>query len=105
MSSNTKNPAGAFIKFDEAKKMNEDFVKTYPDFTKSVLFDNELLLGLIGQEGCVGVRVYFGMEEDAESKLKHETVIFVGVDVNGDDLKESLYLERGDRFPTGSLSL
>ncbi len=51
---------------------------------------------LLEQEGCVGVRYYFGLNGDNESEI-----VFVGVDADGNDLigDDKLCLDKADKCP------
>jgi hypothetical protein len=47
-------------------------------------FDRTAFDQLLAQEGCVGIRIYLGMDEDLNVKL-----IVVGVDGNNQDIRQS----------------
>lgn len=95
-----------FISLEEAKEMifryRDNLTKMLtPDFEKSLLysetFDVEAIRKLIGQEGCVSFRAYYGMNN--ENKV---CSIFVGVSENGEDIlngADSLIVENGDTCP------
>jgi hypothetical protein len=47
-------------------------------------FDRAAFDQLLAQEGCVGIRIYYGMDEDLQVKL-----VVVGVDENDQDIRQS----------------
>jgi hypothetical protein len=47
-------------------------------------FDRAAFDQLLAQEGCVGIRIYYGMDEDLNIKL-----VVVGVDENDQDIRQS----------------
>lgn len=59
----------------------------------------KLLLDILNQEGCVGIRSYYGMDNDGNRKL-----VIVGVLANEDDIVEGVLGDRSFRCPphTGS---
>ena len=60
-------------------------------------FDRADIDTLLAQEGCVGLRIYLGMDNNALVK-----VVLVGVDANNDDLLDadnSIIVEMGRRCP------
>lgn len=66
-------------------------------------FDKEAFVILLNKPGCVGIRIYYGMDED----LKVHAVI-VASDENGNDIltqgpvmltEENDIIERGNRCP------
>jgi hypothetical protein len=49
---------------------------------------------LLEQENCVGVRIYYGLDENSEKNL-----VFVGADENENDLVDGVILEYSKRCP------
>jgi hypothetical protein len=49
---------------------------------------------LLEQENCVGVRIYYGIDENGEKNL-----VFVGADENENDLVGGIILEYATRCP------
>ena len=47
-------------------------------------FDRTAFDQILSQEGCVGIRIYYGMDEDLNIKL-----VVVGVDGNDQDIRQS----------------
>jgi hypothetical protein len=53
---------------------------------KAITFDRELLMLLLSQKGCEGIRCYFASNPSDASK-EELTLVLVGVDENKNDLK------------------
>ena len=75
------------LKSDYAQKKNSILKESYqstdtlPTFE---IFDRASLEQILALEGCVGVRMYYGMDENMEVQL-----VAVGVDENGKDVQSS----------------
>lgn len=83
------------ITFDKLKKLKSDYAQkkniilkdsyqatdTLPTFE---IFDRASFEQILALEGCVGVRMYYGMDEAMEVRL-----MAVGVDENGKDIQSS----------------
>jgi hypothetical protein len=52
-------------------------------------FGKEAILAILAQEGAVGLRYYYGMDENGKPH-----VILIGVDKEGDDMTEGLLAQR-----------
>ena len=52
-------------------------------------FGKSTFLKILDQEGCVGIRYYFGQKDDGTPEM-----ILVGVDANGNDLEKGEIAER-----------
>ena len=63
-------------------------------------FDAAQVISMLGNNGCVSLRIYYGM--DSEMKVH---AILVGADIDGNDMLppvgkiENFILERGERCP------
>lgn len=53
--------------------------------TTAVTFSKEALLTVLAQYGCAGIKFYFAIRDDSGSKRL--TLVMVGVDSSGNDLK------------------
>ena len=75
------------LKSDYAQKKNSILKESYqatdtlPTFE---IFDRASLEQILALEGCIGVRMYYGMDENMEVQL-----IAVGVDENGKDIQST----------------
>ena len=80
------------IGLTEARNMIGRHRRANPGCIGASAFTKVALDRVLLQEGCVGVRMYFGLNEDGTPSL-----ILVGVDVFGNDLDDGELVERG--FP------
>lgn len=55
---------------------------------KSGAFDKDQVLALLGQSGCVGLRIHFGQEEDGSP-----TLLLTGIDAEGTDITTTVLEE------------
>jgi hypothetical protein len=96
---------GSSITFSAATKMLKDYIDKYVDTdrTLSVLFGKQQIFQVLMQEGCEALRFYFGRKPDEDGAIR-DTILIVGVDMKGNDLKTSSTLgtpgaARPDDFP------
>lgn len=82
MSNNTNQP-GEQITLEEAIEMTSAYREENPDETKAHFFGKEILEQILNQDGCEGIRMYYGIDSDGEKQL-----VLVGVTEEGLDLKE-----------------
>lgn len=87
--------AGATISVEEAQKLVKTFQEQFPKEIKASLFDSELILELLKQEGCVGLRIYNGY--DTESKRM--CPVLVGVNHENHDMTKGIILDRSIPCP------
>lgn len=80
------------IGMTEAREMIGRYRRANPGKIGASAFTKVALDRVLAQEGCTGVRMYFGLNPDGTSCL-----ILVGVDELGNDLDEGEMAERG--FP------
>ncbi len=79
------------ISLEEAIKLISNFRNSQKDFSiKAHYFGKEALEKLLGQEGCVGIRIYYAQNEDGKPEL-----VIVGVNEEGQDLENGTILNRG----------
>jgi hypothetical protein len=65
-----------------------------PSATKAHYFGKAAIQALLTQTDCVGMRIYYALDDEGEKQL-----IIVGVDEDGDDLYEGLIAERSISCP------
>jgi hypothetical protein len=86
--------AGSIITLADASKMTATFRKNYPSETTGVMYSDDVFTDILSQSGCVGIRIYNGMDDNGNL-----TNVLVGVDINGNDLVEGKIYEYGARCP------
>ena len=80
------------ISLQEASKMT----KRYRDnqqtegYIKSEYFGQEAIKAILQQENCVGIRIYYALDENMVKKM-----VLVGVDQNENDLFYGVLAEKG----------
>ncbi|MBA3901437.1 MAG: hypothetical protein H0X62_14725 [Bacteroidetes bacterium] len=81
---------GSEINLNEAAALTKNYRSQNPDGIKGIFFGKEKILSLLNEEHSVGVRIYFGLDEDDSQKL-----VLVGVDENKNDLTEGVIVDVG----------
>jgi hypothetical protein len=61
---------------------------------KAQFYGKTKLSGLIQQQGCVGIRIYYAIDSNNAPVL-----VLIGTDANGNDIESSMILERGSVCP------
>ncbi|MFQ5709416.1 MAG: hypothetical protein ACE5HO_18310 [bacterium] len=78
------------ITLDDASVLTRNFQSENPvDQSIGAFMGREALLSILKQEGCVGVRIYYGLDEANDRKM-----VVVGVDTYGKDMTDGLLAER-----------
>ena len=83
------------ISLERLKELTTHYAKNKNKILKDEFHDNAILPTcetferaafdqLLAQEGCVGIRIYYGMDEESNVKL-----VVVGVDENDQDIRQS----------------
>lgn len=77
------------ISLPDAAAMTKRFrEQAGPKAEKAGMFPRECFEEILRQEGCAGIRIYYGREARGEKNL-----IMVGVDANGDDMTGGTLME------------
>lgn len=83
------------ISLTEAAQMTKNFRNTITTGqTIAHCFGQDAVQNIIDQTGCVGIRIYYGLDNNGAQQL-----ILVGVDTNGNDLYNGLLAERAIKCP------
>jgi len=87
---------GAIITLAEGAKMTADYRATISsgDILAHAVGKN-LFNSILNQLGCVGIRIYYALDENGEKQL-----VLVGVDSNGNDLTAGVIVDRTKSCPT-----
>lgn len=82
---------GEEISHEMAIEFIRNFDRECPGETKAFTMGKNILLEILSQPGCAGMRFYNGINEHGQ-----KTLVYVGVDAEGKDLvKKTVVLEDG----------
>jgi hypothetical protein len=80
---------GAVITLAEGSKMTAAYRATISTGdTIALAVGKNLVNSILGQTGCMGIRMYFALDEDENKQL-----VLVGVDANGDDMTAGVIVD------------
>lgn len=82
------------ISLQEAIDMTTAYRAANPGATKAHFFGKEKLMELLNQDECVGIRAYYGMDEEGNKQL-----VFVGADSTEEDLFTGVILDKSVPCP------
>jgi hypothetical protein len=86
---------GKVVSLEEAAIWTANFRNSIqPGETIAHFIGKNKLLELLEQENCVGVRIYYGLDENGDKNL-----VFVGADENENDIVEGLVMEYTYKCP------
>ena len=76
------------ISLEEAKKLLTNYRKARPGAVKAHFFGRDIIDKILSQDGCVGVRIYYGFDDDEKPQL-----VLVGTDKDEKDLYNGIFGE------------
>jgi hypothetical protein len=76
-------------KWTKAYRMSSGY-----DGVNAIFYGKNKLSTLLDQEGCVGIRIYKGIDDDGVPVM-----VLVGTDANENDILDNYVLERGSPCP------
>jgi hypothetical protein len=80
---------GAVITLAEGSKMTAAYRATISTGdTIALAVGKNLVNSILGQTGCMGIRMYFALDKDGNKQL-----VLVGVDANGDDMTAGVIVD------------
>ena len=83
------------ISLEDASKMTRNFqLQAAPDQIIGGFFGKDAVLAIISQEGAVGLRYYYGLDDEGTPHI-----ILIGVNADGNDMTDGLLAERALRCP------
>lgn len=85
---------GTIISLNDAAELTANYRRANPSSIKAFFFGKEKLKDLLDQTDCMGIRIYFGLDEDEKPKL-----VLVGAESNEDDILD-LILDYGEPCPS-----
>jgi hypothetical protein len=62
---------------------------------KAHFMGKSILVSILSQTGCVGIRSYYGIDTDGNKQL-----VFVGVNASGNDMTSGIVADRSTPCPT-----
>lgn len=74
---------GGQITLSEGADMTAKYRDNNPNELKGHFFGKDILKQILNQEGCMGIRMYYGIDDDEEKAL-----VIVGADANEDDMTD-----------------
>ena len=72
---------GGSISLTAGAALTKEYRKKNPGATKGHFFGKDILHQLLNQQGCEGIRMYYGLDEDGNKEL-----VLVGADADENDL-------------------
>ena len=88
---------GEAIALSEAAALTANYRESQGDTTGTVkahFFGRDILQNILDQENCVGIRMYYGLDENGGRQL-----VLVGVDQAGQDMENGLVADRSRVCP------
>jgi hypothetical protein len=76
---------GEYYSPEEAGELTRRYRKAKINTVEGGFMGREKLQAILDQTGCMGIRVYFGMDED-----KTMSMVFVGADADENDLLKNI---------------
>jgi hypothetical protein len=80
----------------DAATMTANFrsTQTGSSYIKAEFFGKDAIAAILNQDDCVGIRIYYALDDAGVPKL-----VIVGVNADEDDLYDGLIAERGSVCP------
>ncbi|TDI82281.1 MAG: hypothetical protein E2O79_06655 [Caldithrix sp.] len=83
------------ISLEDASQMTRNFqLQTAPDQIIGGFFGKDAVLAIISQEKAVGLRYYYGLDDEGTPHI-----ILIGVNADGNDMTDGLLAERSTKCP------
>jgi hypothetical protein len=83
--------AGKEISHEKANDFVKAYEKACPDEASGYYLGRNIIDKILAQPGCVGIRFYYGLNDEGQ-----KTLVYKGVDVNGNDIvKQTMVTENG----------
>lgn len=73
---------GGAISLSRGAELTQEYQTNNPNAVKAHLFGNEILKQILDQNGCLGMRMYYGTDPQTGSP----ELVLVGVDSDGNDM-------------------
>lgn len=83
------------ISLPEAAELTQRFRQSNPvSAIKAHLFTKEIVMEILNQPGCEGLRIYHGIDANNEA-----VVVLTGADIDKNDMYNGTLAERAERCP------
>jgi hypothetical protein len=86
---------GEPISLELAKGWTKDYRTANPGEIKAHYIGSNIINDILAQDGCVGIRTYYALNE-----LEKKELVMVGVNSSGEDLVEGIIADRTWPCPT-----
>ena len=74
---------GTIIPLSEGAQLTKNYRDRNPGAVKAIFYGREHLEAILSQEGCMGIRIYYGMSNSGAPQL-----VLAGADADENDLLE-----------------
>jgi len=99
---------GEFISLEEAAQLTQNYRNSQQfelnNGIKAMFYGREKLLEILNQEGCMGLRIYFGIQagegESSKSSTGDPQFVVIGADADGNNQSSGNILDRAYPCPT-----
>jgi hypothetical protein len=91
----TGSNEGEEISLETASEWTANYRTANPGSIKAYFYGRTILLDILGQNDCVGIRIYYAMDGEGVKQL-----ILVGVDADGNDQTSGIVADRGYPCPS-----
>ncbi len=86
---------GSPISLQDGADWTANFRRQFPSWgCKAHFFGKEILNDILDQEGCVGIRMYYGI-----NNLEENVLILVGAKANEDDMVNGIIADKSVKCP------
>lgn len=72
---------GGAITLDAGAALTAEYRRINPGATKGHFFGKDILQDILDQKGCMGIRMYYGLDPEGNKEL-----VLVGADANENDM-------------------
>lgn len=86
---------GEAISLEEASRWTARWrEEKQPEDPNAIFLGKEKIQDILNQQGCVGIRTYFAIDDDGQ-----KTLVLVGAEENDNDQTNGMILDRGKKCP------
>lgn len=85
---------GEQISLQEAQNLTSNYQTSNPNGMIATFMGKDLIHSILDQEACMGIRIYYGQENEGEQRL-----VLVGANTDEKDMTEGVIADRGGNCP------